>query len=184
MKELIGLYTQIALLRRGPQDLPASMLLLVLTIGGYLCVNLLVALALPPVPHAAAASAHAVEGQWLAPLLIEALFTLGWYVALLRLTGHPERMLQTATAVFGFQAVLAPLTDSVEWLMVRFSGDGPWQLPVACAGLLWWAWLIAANSYIVKAALEWSNTASVVLVILQWLVEAALLLALFAPGHT
>ena len=71
MKELIGLFTQIALLRRGPQDLPASMLLLVLTIGGYLCVNLLVALALPPVPHAAAASAHAVEGQWLAPLLIE-----------------------------------------------------------------------------------------------------------------
>ena len=51
MKELIGLYTQIALLRRGPQDLPASMLLLVLTIGGYLCVNLLVALALPPVPQ-------------------------------------------------------------------------------------------------------------------------------------
>jgi hypothetical protein len=183
MKELIGLFTQIALLRRGPQDLPASMLLLVLTIGGNLCVNLLVALALPPLPHAAAGGAHA-EGQWLAPLLIETLFTLVWYVALLRLAGRPERTLQTATAVFGLQTVLAPLTEAFEWLMVRFSGDGPWQVPVVCAGLLCWTWLIAANSYIVKAALEWSNTASVVLVILQLIVQGALLLALFAPGNT
>jgi hypothetical protein len=184
MKELIALFTQIALLRRGPQDLPASMLLLVLTIGGYLCVNLLVALALPALPHAAAAGAHAVEGQWLAPLLIETLFTLVWYVALLRFAGRPERTLQTVTAVFGLQTVLAPLTDTFDWLMVRFSGDGSWQVPVACAELLAWTWLIAANSYVVKAALEWSSTASVVLVILQVVVEVALLLAVFAPGHT
>jgi hypothetical protein len=184
MKELIALFTQIALLRRGPQDLPASMLLLVLTIGGYLCVNLLVALVLPALPHAAAAGAHAVEGQWLAPLLIETLFTLVWYVALLRFAGRPERTLQTVTAVFGLQTVLAPLTDTFDWLMVRFSGDGAWQLPVACAELLAWTWLIAANSYVVKAALEWSSTASVVLVILQVVVEVALLLAVFAPGHT
>ena len=40
MKELVKLFTQIALLRRGPQDLPASMLLLALTIVAYLVVNL------------------------------------------------------------------------------------------------------------------------------------------------
>src|SRR3984885_3199080 len=169
MKELIALFTQIALLRR---------------IGGSLCVNLLVALALPALPHAAAAGAHAVEGQWLAPLLIETLFTLVWDVALLRFAGRPERTLQTVTAVFGLQTVLAPLTDTFDWLMVRFSGDGSWQVPVACAELLAWTWLIAANSYVVKAALEWSSTASVVLVILQVVVEVALLLAVFAPGHT
>ena len=61
---------------------------------------------------------------------------------------------------------------------------GPGNCRSPARGCCWWAWLIAANSYIVKAALEWSSTASVVLVILQWLVEAALLLALFAPGHT
>jgi hypothetical protein len=184
MKELIALFTQIALLRRGPQDLPASMLLLVLTIGGYLCVKLLVALTLPALPHAAAAGAHAVEGQWLAPLLIETLFTLVWYVALLRFAGRPERTLQTVTAVFGLQTVLAPLTDTFDWMMMRFSEGGSWQVPVACAELLAWTWLIAANSYVVKAALEWSSTASVVLVILQVVVEVALLLAVFAPGHT
>jgi hypothetical protein len=36
MQELVKLFTQIALLRRGPQDLPASMLLLALTIVAYL----------------------------------------------------------------------------------------------------------------------------------------------------
>jgi hypothetical protein len=35
-------------------------------------------------------------------------------------------------------------------------------------------WLIAANSHIVKAALEWSSTVSVVLVILQILSSFAL----------
>jgi len=185
MKELIGLFTQIALLRRGPQDLPASMLLLVLTIGGYLCVNLLIGLALPPLqPHAAAGGAPAVDSRWLAQLLIDTAFTVVWYVALLRIARRPERTLQTTTAVFGFQAVLAPLTNAFEWAMRRFGEDATWKLPVFCAWLLMVAWLIAANSHIVKAALEWSNTASVVLVILQMLAGGLLLLAVFVPGNS
>jgi hypothetical protein len=167
MSEFIRLYTQIALLRRGPQDLPASLLLLVLTLGAYLAVSFLLSSVLPP-----------MKG-WPAPLLIDALFTLVWYVALLRLVGRPERTLQTATAVFGLQAVLAPLSIASEWLTRRFAADGTWQLPVTCAALLLVAWLIAASSHIVKAALEWSGTASVALVILQLLAGWLLLLALF-----
>ena len=48
-------------------------------------------------------------------------------------------------------------------------------------GLLWLAWLIAANSHIVKSALEWSGTASVALVILQMVFCGLLLLTLFPP---
>jgi hypothetical protein len=48
MREVIRLYVQIALLRRGPQDLPASRLLLVLTVCGYAAVNALVSGLLPP----------------------------------------------------------------------------------------------------------------------------------------
>jgi hypothetical protein len=182
MKEIIGLFTQIALLRRGPQDLPASRLLLLLTIAGYLCVNLLMSLVLLTLLHSAAAADG--EVRWVAPLLVGTVFTLLWYVALMRIVKRPERTLQTATAVFGFQAVLAPLTDAFEWLMLRFSEEGPWHVPVACAGLLWFTWLIAVNSHIVKAALEWSSTASVVLVMLQLLVEGAVVLALFVPGNS
>jgi hypothetical protein len=167
MNEIVRLYAQIALLRRGPQDLPASTLLLTLTVGFYLGVNFLVASVLPP------------DKDWAAQVLIDALFTLLWYVALLRLLGRGERFLQTATAVFGLQALLSPLLIASDWLMLRFSQSTLWQLPVACAGLLLIAWLIAASSQIVRAALEWSSPASVVLVILQTFTGRLLLLALY-----
>jgi hypothetical protein len=169
MSEFIRLYMQIALLRRGPQDLPASRLLLVLTVAGYLAVNFVVSSVLPP------------GGRWLEALLVATLFTLLWYMLLLRLVGRPERALQTTTAVFGFQTILAPLSVAFEWLMRRFGEDVTWQIPITCAGLMLVAWLIAANSNIVKAALDWSAMASVALVILQMVAGWLLLLALFAP---
>ena len=169
MRDLIRLFTQIALLRRGPQDVPASPLLLVLTVCGYLGVNLLLGAVLPP------------EAHWQAKLLIDTLFTLIWYIALLQLLRRPERILQTATALFGFQAVLSPLIVASEWLVRRFSEDSPWQIPCMCGLLLLFAWVIAANSHVVKAALEWSATSSVALVILQTLVGGLLLVALFPP---
>ena len=169
MSEFIRLYAQIALLRRGPQDLPASPLLLVLTVAAFLAVNLVVSSLLPP------------ENRWPEILLVVTLFTLLWYVLLLRLAGRPERTLQTTAAVFGFQTVLAPLAIGCSWLSRRFTPDSPWQVPIVCAVLLLFAWMIAANSYIVRAAIEWSATSSVVLVILQTVAEWLLLLALFPP---
>jgi hypothetical protein len=172
MKDIIRLFTQIALLQRGPQDLPASMLLLVLAIAGYLCVNFVVSSALPPDEH------------WQGPLLVDALFTLVWYVALLRLLGRPERMLQTVSAVFGLQAVLSPLLIASTWLVRRVGEDATWQLPVTCAGLLLLAWLIAASTHVVKAALEWPGSASVALVILQMVASWVLVFALFPPARS
>ena len=89
--------------------------------------------------------------------------------------------MQTTSAVFGFQTVLAPLVIGCGWLIRRFGEGSPWQLPVICAGLLVFAWVIAANSYIVKVALEWSVSSSVVLVILETLVGWLLQLALLPP---
>ena len=77
--------------------------------------------------------------------------------------------------------MLAPLSVAFEWLMRRFGEDTTWQIPITCAGLMLVAWLIAANSNIIKAALEWSAMASVALVILQMVAGWLLLLALFAP---
>ena len=169
MSEFVRLYTQIALLRRGPQDLPASGLLLVLTVIAYLAVNFIVSSVLPPDRH------------WREALAVDTLFTLVWYVLLLQLVGRPERTLQTTTAVFGLQTVLTPLEIGCEWLMRRFGEDTAWQVPITCAGLLLLVWLIAANSHVVKAALEWSATSSVALVILQTLVGWLLQLALLPP---
>ena len=172
MREIIRLFAQIALLRRGPQDLPASPLLLTLTLTAYLAVSFLLSAVLPP-----------MEG-WRGPLVVDALFTLAWYAVLLRAVGRPERILQTATAVFGLQAVLAPLSIPSDWLARRFAADATWQVPVTCAALALLAWLVAANGRIVKAALEWSGSASVALVILQMLTGWLLLLALFPATST
>ncbi len=170
MKELIQLFTQIALLRRGPQDVPASMLLLGMTIVGYFGINFLVSSLMPP-----------VKG-WPSHLAVDVVFTLLWYVVLLRLTGRSERTLQTTTAVFGFQAVLSPLLVISDGLMLRFAQDATWQLPVALIWLMLVIWVIAANSHVVKAALEWSSAASVFLVILQIIAGQLVLFALFPPS--
>jgi hypothetical protein len=171
MTELFRLFVQIGLLRKGPQDLPASGLLLALTVLVYVGINLLGGLLLPSEPGRTA------------QLLVTTLFTLTWYALLLRLVGRAERTPQTLSALFGFQIVLCPLLVPFEWVIRHYSEDATWQGPVMCVGLLLLGWMIAANSHIVKAALEWSGIASAMLVILQMLVNLLLLLALFSAAN-
>jgi hypothetical protein len=170
MREVIRLFVQIALLKRGPQDLPASTFLLVASVIGYVVVSVVVSGLLPP------------SGAWSTELVIDVLFTLAWYIGLLRLLGRPERTVQTLTAMFGLQAVVAPPLIASQWLMRRFGQDSDWQLAIALGGLVLVIWLIAALSQVVKAALEWSTAASVALVILQIAVGQLLVLAVFPAG--
>jgi hypothetical protein len=170
MREVVRLFVQIALLKRGPQDLPASVFLLVVTVIGYAVVVVVVSSVLPP------------ANAWSLPLLVYILFTLAWYVGMLRLLGRPERTVQTITAVFGLQAVVAPPMIVSQWLLRRFGQDSDWQLPVTVSGLVLVIWLIAALSHVVKAALEWSTAASVALVILQFAAAQLLTIAVFPTG--
>jgi hypothetical protein len=167
MGQLIQLFSQIAVLRRGPQDVPASSLLLALTVVGYFTINFVVNAVLPP-----------LDGPWLPRLLLDVAFTLAWYALLLRLARRPERILQTTTAVFGLQAVLSPVLVVSEWLALRYQHDAIWQLPFSLIALVLLVWLIAANGHVVKAALEWSGPASVALVILLVLVENLVVISL------
>jgi hypothetical protein len=168
MGQLIRLFAQIALLRRGPQDLPASPLLLALTVVGYFVAYYVVGTILPPFP-----------GPWVAHLCLDIVFTFAWYALLLYLVKRPERFLQTATAVFGYQSMLSPLLVAALWFQRRFDQDSVWQFPVTLVSLALLIWIIAANSQIVKAALEWSMAPSVALVILQTLAGDLLVLTLF-----
>ncbi len=167
MTDLARLYADIALLRRGPQDVPASTLLLAITVIAYCAINLLVNWALPP-----------SSDPWLPVLLLDVVFTLAWYWTLLRLLRRPERVLQTTTAVFGFRAVLAPLLIGVEWLFRRFGTDQSWQLPLTATYIAVVVWMIAANSRVLKAALEWSTFQCVALVLLETIASGLLVLAI------
>jgi hypothetical protein len=170
MKDLLRFFVEIALLRRGPQDLPASPLLLTLTAFGYLAVNALARVLMP-----------ASQGPWLLQLLVELLFTLGWYAVLLRMVNRSERFLQTATAMFGYQALLAPLIVAAIWLVQQFDKDSAWMLPALVIALVLVIWLIAAGAHILKAALEWAMPASVGMIILQMIAGELLLLGIFSP---
>ena len=169
MKELVRLFVQIALMRRGPQDLPVSAALLAVTAAAFVIINSLVSLALPPIP-----------GPWFGHLVVEGAFTFVWYAVLLKILHRPERFLQTTTAVFGFQAVLAPLWIAAVWLVQQTADDDTWRLPSSLLGLAIVVWRVAANARVLKAALEWGMPACVALVILQYLAGQILLFCVFS----
>ena len=167
MTDLARLYADIALLRRGPQDVPASLLLLAITVAAYCAINSIVNWALP-----------APNDPWLFVLLIDVLFTLAWYATLLSILNRRERVLQTTTAVFGYRAVLAPLSIGSEWLLRRFGALESWQLPLTVGYTAVVVWMIAANSRVLKDALEWSMFQCVALVLLEILVSGLIVVAI------
>ncbi len=171
MQELVRLFVQIALLRKGPQDLPASARLLAVAAAGFFIINLLVSAVLPPIP-----------GPWLYQLVFDVLFTFAWYALLLRVVHRPERFLQTTTAIFGYQAVLAPLWIATVWLWRQFADDDTLSAATLLLALAVLVWNVAANVRVIKAALEWGMAASVALVILQNITEQVLIIYLFS--HT
>jgi len=172
MTELARLYAQITLLRKRPQDIPASALLLVLTALAHFVLNLVLGILFPSIP-----------GPLAMLLAVYTVVTVVWYAGLLQLVGKPERFLQTTTAVFGFQLVLTPLTSISDWLLRRFSEDTTWQFPIALIFFVVLAWSIAVNSHVVKAALEWSTASSVALVILQIIVMQLVLFSIFPSAR-
>jgi hypothetical protein len=171
MRELVRLFTDITLLRRGPQDLPASPLLLALTIGAYLVICEIASELVP-------------QQHLLAQGLLYALCTMAWYAVLLRLSGRPERTLQTVTGLFAVQVLLTPPQLVAAVLLQRFPQDSPTALPILTAGFLIFIWLVAASSRIVKAALEWTTLASVGVTLLQVLTTELLVLAVIHPERS
>jgi hypothetical protein len=166
MMELFRVFTLIALSRMGPQDLPASPILLALTVVGYFLVNYAINLLMPAVD------------SWRIHLLVDVAFTLGWYAVLLRAFGKPERFLQTTTAMFGYQLVLAPLWIAAIYLSQKFPEDSLLRFPAAVIGLAIVIWIIRAGGYVLKAALELPMVACVVLIILQILAGQLVLVAM------
>ena len=168
--ELLRLFAQIALLRRGPQDVPASPVLLLVAVIGYLAVNSLMSVLLPATP-----------APWFLPLIIETSFLFAWCSVLLRLMNRHERFLQTTTAMFGYQLVLTPPIAVAMWLMQQIGKESPWMLPVLVVMLGLLVWLVTAGGRIFKAALEWSMPASVGVMVAELLAMNLLVAVVFPP---
>jgi hypothetical protein len=95
VKQFLRIFVDIVLWRRGPQDLPVSVLLLALTVAAYVAASI-VQLALFDESPA----------NWVFYLVLDPLLLMGWTWLILRILGRGARFLQTASAVFGANAVL------------------------------------------------------------------------------
>jgi len=95
VQQFLRIFIDIVLWRRGPQDLPASGLLLVVAVAAYIAVSV-VQLAL----------LGETAATWLFFMVVDPLLLAAWVWLVLRLYGHSDRFLQTASAVFGTGAVL------------------------------------------------------------------------------
>lgn len=169
---LARMYLDIALWRRGPQDLPAVGILLPLTIAAYVLISVALGEALP-----------ALRAGWVPQVLADTAFVSLWYWALLALARRRERYLQTAAALFGLQCVLAAPSILSAWLLQRFAHDPAWlAVSYACA-ISVLIWTVAAIGHVLRAALERSLGVCVILAFAQMLVEELLFLAVFSAHH-
>jgi hypothetical protein len=178
---LARLYFDIALWRRGPQDVPGSPAVLPATVLVYIVITLLSILAANaalPVPAGAARQPGAA-------LILADVALIGlWYRLLLVWSGRRERWAQTLAAIFGCSAWLAaPSVLTSQLVLVMPSGGWLSMLAlILTLTLLVWGMLI--NAHILRHTLERSLNACIALVILQQVVEQLLAYVMNGIGQT
>jgi hypothetical protein len=171
LRALFGVVVDIVLLRRGPEQLPASAPLLVITVVLYAVVASLVASAVA-----------APDESWQLSIGIVIVVTLLWYQVALRLAGKRERFLQTLTAMFAVQVLFAPLRmPVVSELMIQAKAYEDHQIPpstlltLLAVSLMVWQFVVTVR--IIRSAFEWTWVPAVILALAQ---EFAMLLVLAA----
>lgn len=135
---VLNAFLQVALLRLGPEDLPASPLLLAVTAAAYIFVDLLVIAMLYP--------ANVVM-----PLLLaDVMLLLVWCWALLVFFGHLSRWSQTVTAMLGAGALLQVIALPFSVLTI-FDDMAALRVAVLVMILLW---AIAVHGHILARSLS------------------------------
>jgi hypothetical protein len=161
-------YLDIVLFRKGPEDLPVSQTLLIITIAANVLLGLALGTVVPLPDHNRVGVAA-----------VETVFLLAWYWALLRFAGKPERFLQTTSAVFGHQTVLLPVFMLVTWLYLDQPKGAPVQPLVLIALITMAVWTLAIGSRILRAATQWPMAICIAAMLLQAVSGQILVLTLF-----
>ena len=135
---LLRLFLDICLFRKGPQDAPASALLLKLALAAYVLAGLALAALETPFP----------EG--LAQVALEALMLLGFVWVSLAVAGKTGRYLQTLIAMLGTDALISGLAVPLQIMLLLDpqAGLAQWLL------LLLMLWHMAVVAHILRHALS------------------------------
>ena len=171
---LARLYFDIALWRRGPQDVPASAVVLSLTVVAYVVISLL---AIRAADFAIPVPANSPRQPGVLLIVADVILIGVWYWLLLLWSGRRERWTQTLAAIFGCSAWLAPPSVLTSQLVLMASGGGL-QLLALILTLVLLVWGMLINAHILRHALERSLNACIFLVILQQVAEQLLAIAM------
>jgi hypothetical protein len=175
LRALFSVLVDIILLRRGPEQLPASPVLLAVAIGVYLAISAMVV-----------ASQAVQDRNWPLELIIGTATMLIWYQVALHLARKRERFQQTMTAMFGvstiFAPLLVPMLNSVVTQMQ--AKEQPSQF-LSMLSLFLLVWLVVIFVRIVRSAFEWPWPAALLLVIGQEIFSILVFVLIFGgPAAT
>ncbi len=137
--------TALVLLRAGPQDLPFSTGLMGAAIAATAIINLPIIQRFTP------------DTSALLQITLLAGYNLAFLAIALALTGKTPRLIQSATALFGADALISLVGLPVLLLMGR-PDEASALGALAFLGLL--VWNIAVVNHIFRAALEWATPLS------------------------
>ncbi len=159
IKTLFG----IVLTRRGPEDLPHSLLLFYVTVVLWFGTMILAVLA---IENFTARSVLIAVGSWL--------ISLASYTGVVFLAGHQPRLLQTLTAIVGAGAVISFLQVSV--LGVAADGANARIAQVIVELLLFWS--VYVESHIIARAISRELLLGIVIAIAVFIFQYAFTLSL------
>lgn len=173
MLDIIKAFVDIAFWRKGPQHLPASALLFLLTMLAYLALSVVISSAAYQLSLASAADP--VPQPKAIDHLVGLALTVGWIALLLSVARRAGRFLQTATAVLGVGIIIEPIVILLPAALARI-GAGLLVVPLLVA---LFSWYLLAISQIIASALQVTLLTAVLLtfafVLCQYFVTVQLL---------
>ncbi|HET9863314.1 MAG TPA: hypothetical protein VFP37_07705 [Steroidobacteraceae bacterium] len=176
LRALFGVVLDIILLRRGPEQLPASPTLLVAAVVLYVAGFSFFVLVLPlTLPAALIQSA------------LGAAVMLLWFRIALAIAGKPERFLQTLTAIFAvnvmFLPILVPLLGAVLPYLEKADPSVPIPAALVIVTMIVGIWGLLVEVHIVRAAFECPWVGGFLLVVGEIFASVFVASLLFGGAH-
>ena len=168
MNLLISRFFEICLLRAGPQDLPASSVLLMLTLIAYCSAGLLLSLVNTGLANA------------ILLVVVDVLLLAGLAYLILWIRLLTVRFMQALTALAGSGAILEfSIWPVVYWQQLSTATDGPGLLIASLLLWIWLFWNIAVVGHILRHTLSTTFFNGALLSLLYMFISISVIRTLF-----
>ena len=170
MYAILDLFWEICLLRKGPQDVPASRTLLKLGLAAYGLSSLVLFLVTMPVPAA------------LFQTLLDLSLLAGLLYGLLKIAGYSVRFVQTLTALTGTGALLGLISWPLALWMQKEAASGTGTGLPSLFFLLLLVWSIAVLTHVLRHALSTSRGVALLYTLGYFFISISVASLFAAPG--